>query len=76
MKIELDTKNKTIILKEDINFKELLDELLEMKLDITEYTISANSILTYTPPWGTAPEFPNYPVYCLTVGGDSNYYGK
>lgn len=49
MKIEINTKEKTIMLLEDINIKELFEELLDLGIDFTEYTICANSILTYTP---------------------------
>ena len=44
MNIQIDTKNKTIVLKSAILIKDLIEELKLMNIDLNEYSVSVDII--------------------------------
>lgn len=44
MKIEIDTINKTILVKESVNVETLIDKLKEMNIDLSEYQLKTDVI--------------------------------
>ena len=66
MKIEIDTVNKTIIIKESINVQELINELETLGINKKEYEIINYMNYTYYP---SIPyyQFPNVYTPQITV---------
>lgn len=51
MKIEINTDQKTIILKDSIKIQELLDFLDDAKMDSDEWTIEVEKTIINSTPW-------------------------
>ena len=74
MNIEINTVDKTITIKENVNLGELFKELEQMFPDLKwrEYTLIP-SIMSYWNPCPIYPTVPELPYYWTTTsGGDSN----
>jgi hypothetical protein len=50
MKLEIDTENKKIIIKESINIMELINELQILNIDTSEYELDVAQNYPYYPP--------------------------
>jgi len=62
MKIEINTKNKTIVIQDEVVFSEFI-EFINSKFsseELKEYKIISNYIYTYT------PSYPTYPTYDIS----------
>ena len=78
MKLQLDTKNKTVKVEENVNLEEFLKVMKKMFLGDTwkEFTLETNTIINYSPwiPWYYEYPFRTktdnlYPWYEYTTGG-------
>lgn len=51
MVIEIDTINKTITLKQQIKFCDLVKELESLNIDLKEYSLKNDMVYSYYPNW-------------------------
>lgn len=63
MKIEIDTIEKTIVLKESITLGDLIVELERLKVDYKEYSIKQETPYTYIPYYPYTNPQPLNPIY-------------
>lgn len=72
MKLEIDTENKKIIIKESINIMELMNELQALNIDTSEYELDvAQNYPYYTSPVSVPYSYTYPPNTTITATGPS-----